>query len=255
MITGTMPKWQQYAHRSPVVIVILFAAWFWWGFHSAPAHPPQGRNALAVTLMIVIGLGLIGTGFWFWKSLIKEFTYEGRTFTFTTLANSEAQARDLSAIEEVAEWTGRGGRQGYSIKFREGAKLYLQNGVSNAAALAERLRSDLGSSASEGAAERRPSAHLAVLLSIAIGAGVLASLATNRLLQRRPQEISRTEFLSEVEQQHVAKVVITDGALITGTSSTRGPFRVRMPVDGVVVNELRSRGVVLEFETTSGLTP
>jgi hypothetical protein len=236
--------------------VILFGALTWWGFHSAPSHQPQGRNVWAITWMIVLGLVFIGSGFWFWKRLIKEFTYHGRTFTFNTLANSETQVRDISAIEEVAEWTGRGGPLGYCIKFRDGAKLYLQNGVPNAAALAQRLRSDLGSSASaRSATERRRPIHLAFLLFIAICAGLLASVATSKLLHRLPPEISRAEFLFEVEQGHVAKVVISDRVLINGTSSTRGAFRVRVPVDDATVNELRSRGVVVEFETSSDLIP
>jgi len=256
MIAGAMPKWQQYSHRSPVVMVILFGALIWWGVHSAPSHQPQGHNVWAITWMIVLGLGFIGSGIWFWKRLIKEFNYDRRTFTFNTLANSEPQVRDVSAIEEVGEWTGRGGPLGYCIKFRDGAKLYLQNGVSNAAALAERLRYDLGSSASErSATERRRPVHLAFMLFIAICAGWLASVATSKLLHRLSPEISRTEFLSEVEQRHVAKVVISDRVLINGTSSTRGAFRVRMPVDDVMVNELRSRGVVVEFETSSDLIP
>ena len=80
-------------------------------------------------------------------------------------------------------------------------------------------------------------------------------MATSRFLQRLPPEISRTEFLSEVDERHVDKVVIRDRELVSGTSSTRGPFRVRMPVDDAMVNELRSRGVVVEFETSSDLTP
>ena len=140
---------------------------------------------------------------------------------------------------------------GYRIKFRDGAELYLQNSVSNAAALAERLRSDLGSSAFEsGAAGRRRPAHLAIVLSIAIGAGVVASVATSRLLRDRiPPEISRSELFAEVEQGHVAKVVIRDRVFIYGTSSTRGSFRVRTPVDYVLVDELRSRGVEVSLET------
>jgi hypothetical protein len=206
--------------------------------------------------MIVLGLGFIGSGMRFWKRLIKEFNYDGRTLTFNTLARPETQVRDVSAIEEVGGWTGRGRPLGYCIKFRDGAKLYLQNGVSNAAPLAERLRYDLGSSSSEkSATEKRRPVRLAFLLVIAICAGVLASVATSRLLHRLPPEISRTAFLSEVEQGHVAKVVISDRVLINGTSSTRGAFRVRMPVDDATVDELRSRGVVVEFETSSGLIP
>ena len=256
MITGAKPKWQQYAQRSPAVLVILLGVFFWWGLHSAPAPQTQGRNSLAIISLIVLGLGLIGSGFWFWKSLIKEFTYDGRTLTFNTLAISETRARDLSAIEEVGEWTGRGGPLGYCIRFHNGEKLYLQNAVSNAAELAARLRSDLGSPVPAGsAAESRRPARLALLLFIAIGAGVVASVATANLLRRLSQEISRTQLLSEVEQRHVAKVVISDRALVYGTSSTLGAFRVKTPADGVLLNELRARGVMVEFETSSDLTP
>ena len=58
-----------------------------------------------------------------------------------------------------------------------------------------------------------------------------------------------------MDELYVDKVVIRDRVLISGTSSTRGAFRVRIPVDDVMVNELRSRGVVVEFETSSDLTP
>jgi hypothetical protein len=104
-------------------------------------------------------------------------------------------------------------------------------------------------------AERRRPARIAVTLIIAICAGLLAAVATSRYLQRLPPEISRTEFLSEVDARHVDKVVIRDRELISGTSSTRGAFRVSTPVDDVIVSELRSRGVVVEFETSSDLTP
>jgi hypothetical protein len=104
-------------------------------------------------------------------------------------------------------------------------------------------------------AERRRPVRLAVTLIIAICAGLLAAVATSRYLHRLPPEISRTEFLSEVDARHVDKVVIRDRELISGTSSTRGAFRVSMPVDDVIVNELRSRGVAVEFETSSDLTP
>ncbi len=256
MIAGAMPKWQQYGHRVPLVVVALFGVLMWWGFHTAPSHQSQGRNGFATICLIILGLGLIGGVLWFWKRLIKEFNYDGRTFTFNTLANPEMQAQDLSAIEEVGEWTGRGGPLGSCIMFRDGAKLYLQYGVSNAAALAERIRNDLGSSApGRIAAKRRRPAHIAFALLIAICAGLLAAVATSRYLHRLPPEISRTEFLSEVDARHVDKVVIRDRELISGTSSTRGAFRVRMPVDDVMVNELRSRGVVVEFETSSDLIP
>ena len=256
MIAGKMPKWQQYGHRTPLVIVALLGALMWWGFHTAPSHQSQGRNAFAIICLIVLGLILIGGVVWFWKRLIKEFNYDGRTFAFNTLSIPEMQARDLSAIEEVGEWTGRGGPLGFRIKFRDGERLYLSYGVSNAAVLAERMRYDLGSTAADRiTAKRRRPARLALALFIAICAGLLAAVATSRFLQRLPPVISRTEFLLEVDERHVDKVVIRDRVLISGTSSTRGAFRVRMPVDDGMVNDLRSRGVVVEFETGSDLIP
>ena len=105
------------------------------------------------------------------------------------------------------------------------------------------------------AAKRRRPAHIAFTLFIAICAGWLAAVTTSKFLQRLPPEISQTEFLSEVDERHVDKVVIRDRVLINGTSSTRGAFRVRMPVDDGMVNDLRSRGVVVEFETSSDLIP
>ena len=256
MIAGIMPKWQQYGHRAPPVIVALFGALMWWGFHTAPSHQSQGRNGFATIVLIVLGLSLIAGFLSFWRRLIKEFAFDGRTLAFNTLGSPEMQVRDLSTIEEVGEWTRRGGQLGFRIKFRDGAKLYLHYGVSNAAALAERIRYDLGSSAPDriGMKRRRP-ARLALTLFIAIGAGWLAAVATSKFLQRLPPEISQAEFLSEVDERHVDKVVIQDRVLISGKSSTRGAFRVKMPVDDVMVNELRARGVVVEFETSSDLTP
>ena len=253
MIAGTMAKWQQYGHRAPLLIVPLFGAFIWWGFHTAPS-PSQARNSFAIILLIVLALIMIGAVLRFGKKIVKEFTYDGRTFTFNTLASPEMQMRDLSAIEQVADWSGRGGPLGFCIKFRDGAKLYLHSGVSNAAALAERMRCDLGSSALDNiAAARHRPARLALLMVVAISAGLMAALATSRLLQRLPPEISRTEFLSEVNHRHVDKVVIRDRALISGTSSTRGAFRVRMRVDDVLLNDLRSQGVAVEFKTSTGV--
>jgi len=83
----------------------------------------------------------------------------------------------------------------------------------------------------------------------------MAFNAVKRFERHLPPVISRTEFLSEVDQGHVARVAIRDRELITGTSSTRGAFRVMMPVDDAMVNELRSRGIVVEFERSSDLIP
>jgi hypothetical protein len=103
--------------------------------------------------------------------------------------------------------------------------------------------------------EKRRRARLAIILCIAVSAGWVASIATGKFIRSLPPVISGTDFFSEVDHGHVARVVIRDRELISGTSSTRGAFRVTMPVNDATVNELRSRGVVVEFETSSDLIP
>jgi hypothetical protein len=72
-----------------------------------------------------------------------EFSYDGRTLRISTLGRPRMQTRDRSEIAEVGEWRGRGGPLGYRLKFHDGAKFYLQFGVSNAAAVVEQIRYDL----------------------------------------------------------------------------------------------------------------
>jgi len=255
MIAGTMPKWQQYGHRAPAVVVAFMGVWMWWGFHMVPSLQTRGHNYFAIIFLLALAFG-VGSIIWFWKKLIKEFSYDGRTLTFNTLANPGTQVQDLSAVERVADWTGRGGTIGLSIKFRNGPKVYLHYGVPNAAAAAAQIRSDLGRLAPEKIASTgRRRVRLAAVLAIAIAVGGVAAVATLRFMAGLPPVISRAEFLSEVDQQHVSKVVITDRDLISGTSSTRGPFRVQTPVDDAMVEELRSRGLVVEFEASSDLIP
>jgi len=64
MVTGTMPKWQQCSHRSPVVTLILLG-FDLVGTPFCSFASAAGAQRLAITLMIVLGLGLIGSGFWF----------------------------------------------------------------------------------------------------------------------------------------------------------------------------------------------
>ncbi len=80
---------------------------------------------------------------WFWRRSITEFSYDGRALRYRTLGRPEMQMRDLSEIKDVGEWRGRGGPQGYKLKFSDGANVYLQYGVSNATAAAERIRYDI----------------------------------------------------------------------------------------------------------------
>ena len=65
-------------------------------------------------------------------------------------------------------------------------------------------------------------------------------------------ELSRTEFVAEVRAGHVRKVIVEDHQVITGESSTRGPFRTsyKEPKDANLASELRAQGVEVVFETS-----
>ena len=100
--------------------------------------------------------------------------------------------------------------------------------------------------------KRRP-IYLASLIIVAVFAGWLAFRFTMKLTRNLPPEITPAEFLSEVAQGHVAKIRIADRQFVSGVSSTRGPFRTKLPVDDALVKDLRARGVVVEFEDDAGL--
>jgi hypothetical protein len=85
---------------------------------------------------------------------------------------------------------------------------------------------------------------------------VIAGWAAFRSVPRPLPELLRTEFLVEIREGHVRKVVVEDHEVITGVSTTRGPFRTafKKQSDQALVTELRSLGVEVEFEeSTPGL--
>ncbi len=84
-------------------------------------------------------------------------------------------------------------------------------------------------------------------------AALLAVIAAWFTYQHVPEplpELSRAEFIAEVRAGHVRKVVIKDEEVITGESSTRGPFRTafKKAEDAHLVTELRALGVEVVFE-------
>jgi hypothetical protein len=91
---------------------------------------------------------------------------------------------------------------------------------------------------------------LTLRLGIAVLVGVIAAWFT---FQRIPPELSRAQFMAEVRAGHVHKVIITDEEVITGESSTRGPFRsaFKKAEDAHLVSELRALGVEVVFETST----
>jgi len=89
-----------------------------------------------------------------------------------------------------------------------------------------------------------------------LGLILLATIAgwiAFRLVPKPLPEISRAEFLTEVREGRVRKVVIEDRRLITGESTTLGPFRTAFhdPDDAALATELRALGVEVAFEESA----
>ena len=147
LISGVMPRWQQITHRFSIgVMCVMFGGFFLYNAHLLKLlqNPQSRKGALFMTAWIglIAAFGGIST-WWFWRRLIVEFTYDGRALRFRTLGKPRMELRDASEIAELGDWRGRGGSIGYKIKFRDGAKAYLQFGTPNASILAESLRSGL----------------------------------------------------------------------------------------------------------------
>jgi len=142
-----MPKWRQNLHTIAFgVMCLLFEGFglFAWNFlfPAGEARPAKGLLLSGLAFFAIAGLG-IGTQVWFWRRIVKEFSYDGSALRFRTLGTAEMQTQELSEIADLREWQGRGGPLGYRIGFRDGKKIYLQYGVSNSVAAAEQIRRDL----------------------------------------------------------------------------------------------------------------
>lgn len=73
-------------------------------------------------------------------------------------------------------------------------------------------------------------------------------MARRAVPEKAPRAVTRAEFLSEVEQGHVAAIVVEDGRYVSGVSSALGPFQAEFRVDKVLAKELRDRGIQVRFE-------
>jgi hypothetical protein len=111
-------------------------------FGTAGLLPARGL-VIASLVFIVWAAFLIGLNLWFGRRIITEFAFDGQWFSFKTLGASETQRRGLSEIADVRDWRGRGQYLGHILVFRPRGKAYLEYSVSNSAAVAEQLRSQL----------------------------------------------------------------------------------------------------------------
>jgi hypothetical protein len=91
----------------------------------------------------------------------------------------------------------------------------------------------------------RISIRLVVSALLAALVGVIAF----HLVPEPLPELSREEFLAEVRDGHIQKVVIEDTEVILGVSSVRGAFRspYRREQDSRLANMLRAQGVETVF--------
>jgi hypothetical protein len=96
--------------------------------------------------------------------------------------------------------------------------------------------------------ERKMSSRrLVFLLVLSAVIGVIVFF----LVPKPLPELSPRELISEVASGHVQEVIVVDAEIVTGVSSSRGPFRVVLPRgDTSLIQELRARGVMVKFEST-----
>jgi hypothetical protein len=147
VISGALPKWQQYFHTAAFALMCaLFAGFGLFGGRFLLRSADWQFTGLLVSSLVFIAIAVLSIGLqvWFWRRIVSEFTYDGRALRFRTLGNAEMQTRDLSEIADLNVWRGRGGPLGYRLHFRDGGKIYLQYAVSNCVAVAEHLRRALG---------------------------------------------------------------------------------------------------------------
>jgi hypothetical protein len=76
------------------------------------------------------------------KTLVREFSYDGRVLRFRAIGSSQEQVRELHEIAEIREGQRgpRGPSIGYCITFRDRTRVYLNGWLQNGAGLAELLR-------------------------------------------------------------------------------------------------------------------
>jgi len=93
------------------------------------------------------------------------------------------------------------------------------------------------------------------MFGLRLGLALLGAWLAFHYMPKPLPELSRTEFLAEVREGHVHKVVIEDEKVIVGESTTRGQFRSAFnKPDTALLGELFEMGVeVLYQESGPGL--
>ena len=148
MISGMMPKVAQWGHHCACgFMCLLFAGLAVLGGAVCTA----GLMGMGPVEYVVFGAPFAAFAVWAivslirsQKTLVREFSYDGRLLRFRTLASAEEQLRELHDIAEIREGqSSRSQAIGYCLRFRDGLKVYLDYSIHNVAVLAEQLRFDL----------------------------------------------------------------------------------------------------------------
>ena len=92
-----------------------------------------------------------------------------------------------------------------------------------------------------------------IRLSVALLLAIIAGYVAFRLVPKPLPVLSREQFLTEVREGHVHKVVIEDQERIIGSSSTKGRFLTpyNKAADAQLAGELRALGVEVVFQESS----
>ena len=147
MISGAMPKRKLLFHAgSAILITLIFVSA---GLVNAQFLLPKQASRvspgfqLVAFLFILLAVAILAIQNWFRRRIIREFTYDGATLRFSTLASSATQARLPSQLIEIRDWMGRGGVMGYQLFFRDAPKAFLEDDTSNSTALIDQLLKDM----------------------------------------------------------------------------------------------------------------
>src|SRR5579864_1687227 len=108
-----MPRWQRYLHKfASGFMCLLFSGLGLLNLHLmiAEAHAGPDKARLFVSFLFVLFAGVaIKYQFFFLRTVISEFQYDGSTLQFRTLGTQEPQFLPLSDIASIRDWRGRGG--------------------------------------------------------------------------------------------------------------------------------------------------
>ncbi|MGD0360986.1 MAG: hypothetical protein ABSC93_08960 [Bryobacteraceae bacterium] len=106
--------------------------------------PDSITQIAAIAFGPITGLAAWLLSYHFDASSIVEFACDESSFRFRTLGGTGPETRSLAEVAKVWDRSGRQGVSAYRVVFKDGGEAVISiNGLPNAKALAERLRSHM----------------------------------------------------------------------------------------------------------------